>query len=55
MTPRTVPIVCARAPRHIVYVPAVRESQRLELQGTTIYERVLWHCSFCGARVKVVA
>lgn len=42
MTPRTVPIICARAPRFVVYVPAIRYGD-------------VFRCSWCGQRVKVVA
>jgi hypothetical protein len=55
-----VPIVCAKAPRRIGCVPAVRDPLRDPLRitadvlqgGAWVYT---WSCSFCGARVKVVA
>ena len=39
--PRTTPIVCARAPRRLHTVPAVRYLDE-------------WVCSWCGRKVKVV-
>ena len=55
MTPRTVPIICAKAPRHIVYVPAVRYETTMDTRGVFGEWRYEWRCSWCGARVKVVA
>jgi hypothetical protein len=46
MTPRTVLILCERAPVKVNPVPAVR-------YGSGVWAR--WECSWCGRRVKVVA
>jgi hypothetical protein len=43
MTPSSAQIVCAKAPRYVVFVPATRN-----LDGE-------FYCGFCGVRVKVVA
>jgi hypothetical protein len=49
MTPRTVLILCERAPVKVNPVPAVRYVKTIEPR------EYVWECSWCGRRVQVVS
>jgi hypothetical protein len=55
MTPRTVLILCERAPVKVNPVPAVKYAQFGGIKWALGVPETWWECSYCGRRVQVVA